>query len=977
MCRRPRHKKLHGIHLGDGNFVTLRLNTLPVMTPQARLAARWMRRKRRQTPCAVCLVFLAVSCAPLAAFAQPTTIIPFHISGEDLGRSLVDIGKQSRRAIIFPADLTRGLHAPAVSGDLSVDQALEKVLAGTGLSFRQGASGAIVVGRDGVSVARGARTPHAPAHHTPDDAPALMMDAIVVTGASAALRKLDTPYAISTLGRSKIQEDAAHSVVDLLRNLPGITVENSGGEGGGENVVVRGLPWAGFRLLDVEEDGLPFFVSNYERELNIDEVYRLDLDTTQVELVRGGTAPIFSDNGSGGVLNLITNHGTTKPQGEIELTAGSHDLARVDAAVSGPLTDKLLFSLSGFYRNDDGERPAGFSHADNGGQFKIGFTYKLTTQSKLWGDFKYLNDHNIFYTDIPLQSPSDGASLQRQINPNYGTLDSASFQHVNILALNGSGGVETLSRNLADGIHPQVETVTVGGDFDLGGGWKITDRARYVDGSVLFNAILNGSASSAAGLLATALPQAQAAFPTATSLRYVYAGSNTIFDPASTANLTMTNNWETTTTKYTVLMNGFRARNAIRSPEYGSHDVTLGLDLSYYTFNQSQLNGTIVTDVKNQPDLLDIQALNASGQPVGQVTAGGFSGYGSGDLIGEAHGLSASLYGLETWWVRPDLQVDVGLRHEVQQTNGNRGLVGTEVVAPTGPLAARMVTGLVGWQPYSKFLDGTSWTVGAAYSIDRTANLFVRYSSAYSLPRLSDQWGNLNGGQFGTLPNGRPIPTTKIGQAESGIKYVSGDLQLAAIGFWSHFDDLNASTFVTNLAGQLVNQSLLINTTTYGVEFEGAWRPRAWLELATTATLQNPTVDRASTFSATISAASITGKHITRTPPYTISVQPTYFFEIGRVNGRLYVSLFAEAKRYQDFINASVLPAYRTVDLGSILNLTGGWGLEMHVLNLTNSPGLTEGNARAPLSNTLGVATSTSGRPIFGRSFTASVVRHW
>jgi outer membrane receptor protein involved in Fe transport len=939
-----------------------------------------MRRKRRRTCRAVCLSFAALSSASSAAFAQADPIIHFHISGEDLGRSLVDIGKQSRRAIIFPTELTRGLHAPALLADLSVDDALETVLAGTGLSFRQGASGAIVIGRDGAHVARGAQTPHGPAHRfsdKPDEAPGLMMDAIIVTGASAALRKLDTPYAISTLGQANIQGDAPRSMVDLLRSLPGITVENSGGEGGGENVVVRGLPWAGFRLLDVEEDGLPLFVSNYERELNIDEVYRLDLDTTQVELVRGGTAPIFSDNGSGGVLNLITNHGTQNAQGEIEATFGSHDLARLDGVVSGPVTDKLLFSLGGFYRTDNGERPAGFADADKGGQFKIGFTYKLAAQSKLWADFKYLNDKNIFYTDIPLQNPSNGASLQGLISPNYGTLDSVNFQHVDILALNGSGGVETLSRNLADGIHPEVETLTVGGDFDLGAGWKITDRARYVDGSVLFNAILNGSTAVAASLLATTLPQAQAAFPTATSLRYVYAGTNTIFDPASTANLTMTNTWETTTTKYTDLINSFRVLQAIRSPTYGAHDLTLGVDMSYYTFSQAQLNGTIVTDVKSQPNLLDIQALNPSGQVVGQVTDGGFSSFGGGDLIGEAHGLSASLYGLETWRLRPDIQLDIGVRHEVQQTSGYLGLIGTETVASTGPLAARILTGLVGWRPYSRYLDGTSWTAGAAYTVDRSANIFVRYSSAYSLPRLSDQWGSLNDGEFGTLPNGRPIPTTRIGQAESGVKYASGDLQLAAISFWSHFRDLNASTYVTNSAGQLVNQSLLIDTTTYGVELEGAWRPKAWFELTTSATLQNPTVDKASTFSATVSAASITGKSITRTPTYTISVQPTYFFNIGPMTGRIYISVFAEAKRYQDFINDSVLPAYQTLDFGSIFNLRDGWGLDMHVLNLTNSVGLTEGNARAPLANSLTADDSTSGRPIFGRSLSVSVLKRW
>jgi outer membrane receptor protein involved in Fe transport len=931
---------------------------------------------------AFCLGLTALSSLPSVAFGQATATIHFHIPGEDLGRSLIDIGKQSRRAIVFPADLARGFRAPAVLGDLSVDQALESVLAGTGLSYRRGAFGAIVISRAPTPVSQVSPTPHPPAPQRrgpdkADDAPGLMMNTIVVTGSSTALRKLDTPYAISTLSQENIREDAPRSMVDLLRSLPGITVENSGGEGGGENVVVRGLPWAGFRLLDVEEDGLPLFVSNYERELNVDEVYRLDLDTTQVELVRGGTAPIFSDNGSGGVLNFITNHGTAKPQGEIEATTGSHNLARLDATVSGPLTDKLLFSLGGFYRTDDGQRPAGFGPADNGGQFKIAFTYKFSDQSKIWADFKYLDDRNIFYSDIPLQSPVNGASLRSLIDPNFGALDSARFLHVDILALNGSGGVETLDRNLADGIHPDVKTLTVGGDFDLGGGWKLTDRARYVDGSVLFNAILNGSASRAASLLAADLPQAQAAFPTATSLRYVYAGTNTVFDPASTDGLTMTNTWETTTSKYSDLVDSFRAVNKVRSPTYGAHDVTLGVDVSYFTFSQAQLNGTIVTDVKNQPDLLDIQALNASGQTVGLVTDDGFSSFGGGDLIGEAHGVSASLYGLETWRVQPNVQLDVGVRHEMQQNSGYLGLIGTEAVATTGPLAARTLTGLVGWRPYSKFLDGTSWTVGGAYSVDRNANLFVRYASAYSLPRLSDQWGGLNDGRFGTLPNGRPIPTTRIGQAEGGVKYASGDVQLAAIGFWSHFSDLNASTYVTNSAGQLVNQSLLINTTTYGVEFEGAWRPKPWFELTTAATLQNPTVDKASTFSTTVSAASITGRNITRTPPYTITVQPTYVFKVGSVTGRAYFSAFAEARRYQDFINDSVLPAYQTLDFGSIFNLRGGWGLDMHVLNLTNSAGLTEGNARAPLANSLNPEKSTSGRPIFGRSFTLSVLKRW
>jgi outer membrane receptor protein involved in Fe transport len=921
-----------------------------------------------------------VALAPAQVFAQSTGVYHFDIPAEALGKALTDVGKQGQREILFSSDLTRGKRAAALSGDLTIDQALNRLLAGAGLSYRTAASGSIIItdAADPPAAVGATPTGHAEAFSDkPGGTPGLMMDVIVVTGASAAVKKFDTPYAISTISIQNIREDAPRSMVDLLRSLPGVNVENSGGEGGGENVVVRGLPWAGFRLLDVQEDGLPLFESNYERELNIDEVFRVDLNTTQVELVRGGTAPIFSNNGSGGVLNLITNHGTNGQQGEVEVTTGSNNLGRVDVASSGPITDNLLYSVGGFYRVDDGERNPGFADGDKGGQFKAALTYKFNNGDKIWADVKYLNDRGIFYTDFPLKSPIDGSSLKSLIDPNYGTLDSGSFQHVGILTLNGAGGVATLDRNLADGIHPDVKTVTVGGDFDLGDGWKITDRARYVDGYVLFNDLANGSATAAPTLLGGFLSAAKSAFPTTASLRYVYAGTNTVFNPATTAGLTMTNTWGTATNDYTDLMNAFRADKTIDAGGYGHHDLTFGLDLSYFTLREAQINSTIVTDVKTHPDLLDIQALNAAGNVVGLVTNDGFSSYGGGDLIGHVAGVSTALYGLENWHINSAWQVDAGVRHELQQASGDRGLIGADAVSSTGPLASRTITGLVGYLPYSKFLDGTSWTVGSSYTFDRLADVFVRYSSSYSLPRLSDQWGGLNNGVYGTLPNGAPIPTTKIQQAESGVKLALPKLQLSAIGFWSHFDDLNASTYVTNATGQIVNQSLLINTTTYGVEFEGAWRPASWFELTSAVTLQNPTVDKATTFSTTVSAASITGKQITRTPPYTVTLQPTWLFDFGPVNGRAYVAFFAEAKRYQDYVNDSVLPAYQSVDLGGLLNLGRGWGVDVHVYNVTNSDGLTEGNARAPLSNSLTVGDSTAGRPIFGRSFTVSLLKRW
>lgn len=803
----------------------------------------------------------------------------------------------------------------------------------------------------------------------------LELQEIVITATAKPASKLSVPYAISTVSGEELQEKQPRSLVDALKSVPGISVENSGGEGGGENVVVRGLPWSGFRLLDVLEDGLPLFESNYERELQIDELYRVDLGTTRVELVRGGTAPIYSNNASGGVVNFITNHGTPTAQGSARVTLASGDQRRLDVQSSGPATDNLLYSVSGFYRQDNGLRNPGFPDADRGGQFKLGGTY-LFDGGKLWADIKYLNDRSIFYSAIPLTNPLTGGSLSGLIDPHTGTLDSGSFRNVEILTLNGAGSAVARTASLDDGIHPETKTVTVGFEDTLGGGWGITDKARYARGSVQFSALLNGSPASAATNLAGYLAAAKAAFPGTTSLRYAYAGTNNVFDPASTAGLTMTNTWMDNHTQYTDTFNDLRLSKTIETAHAGRHELSLGTSFSHFTMNQAQLGNTILTDVKTNPDALDVQALDANGAVIGSVTQNGFTTYGSGDLIGDVRGNAIAGYGAENWHITDVWQVDVGVRHEAQSDTGNRGVIGAQTVAASGPIADRKVTGLVSYVPYSKTLDGTSWTVGSSYQFSQQANGFVRYTSTYSLPRLSDQWANINNGVAGTLPNGQPVPITPIKQAETGLKLALPNLELFGIAFWSHFGNLNASTYVANAAGLLSNQSLLIATTTTGIEFEGAWRPVRAVEVNTSLTLQRPKVDSANTFNA-ISAASLTGVEITRTPKYTATLEPAYLFRFKDLGGRLFTTVYTVGKRYQDYANTSILPAYTTVDAGMTLQVSKSVSVQLLGSNLANSTGLTEGNARGPVANVLPVGVATVGRPIFGRAFTASATVSW
>jgi outer membrane receptor protein involved in Fe transport len=107
------------------------------------------------------------------------------------------------------------------------------------------------------------------------------------------------------------------------------------------------------------------------------------------------------------------------------------------------------------------------------------------------------------------------------------------------------------------------------------------------------------------------------------------------------------------------------------------------------------------------------------------------------------------------------------------------------------------------------------------------------------------------------------------------------------------------------------------------------------------------------------------------------TLSPTWLFTLDGRSGRLYASFSAVGKGYQDFVNTSVLPAYRTLDLGLQYRLTPEVSLQLTATNLTNSAGLTEGNARAPSGNAFSVSEASTGRPIFGRSVAASVSVQW
>ena len=81
-----------------------------------------------------------------AAKAQQT--YEFDLPRQSLSASLKQYAQQSGQQIIFTDDLVRGLVAGALQGRLSAGQALQQLLAGTGLVVEHAGQSAIMIRRE-------------------------------------------------------------------------------------------------------------------------------------------------------------------------------------------------------------------------------------------------------------------------------------------------------------------------------------------------------------------------------------------------------------------------------------------------------------------------------------------------------------------------------------------------------------------------------------------------------------------------------------------------------------------------------------------------------------------------------------------------------------------------------------------------------------------------------------------------------------
>lgn len=345
---------------------------------------------------------LALACsASLAAYAQADAVRPLKIPSGDLVGALDSLARQSGAQFIYQADQLRGLRTAGIDGTMSTDDALKRLLAGSGFVVHHDASGAMVIVRDD-----GPRTPPpaprparkaAPAGADPQAATKL--ETVLVTGSHIPRAQIEGPSPVVVITAQNIRDRGFATVPDIMTSLTqnlGALDNNQSTDGfspGAQAVDLRGLG-PNHTLVLVNGRRIADYPQAYDGNSNFTDISNLPTSLIErVEILSGSASAIYGSDAMSGVINFILKKkadGTT-----IDYRVG-------DTQHGGGSSQRLQIS-------------SGFSK----GKFDSVFALELYEAKPIW-------DYQRSFTDSRLDSPADPSDIvaghtfvRQDINGNY------------------------------------------------------------------------------------------------------------------------------------------------------------------------------------------------------------------------------------------------------------------------------------------------------------------------------------------------------------------------------------------------------------------------------------------------------------------------------------------------------------------------------------------------------------------------------
>ena len=320
------------------------------------------------------LGFMFLSCVAHAG-GQP---VKFNLPSQSLAQSLRALASQTQTNILFDQALVRGLTARALDAELSLDQAMDLLLAGTGLTYRKtdektvviaparstvvppasrdtstatSASRVAALGSSAGSVGR--QSGLGEVESKDRDAPHL--EEIVITARRREENINSVPVAVTALTSVDLRAKNIQTAEDLQNYVPSLNVSSSVTRDD-YTFSLRGMgPTGGSGPGAVLAGGGTGVVTYFADVPTSGAGPGLFYDLESVQVAAGPQGTLFGKNTTGGAVLFVPKKPINDFEGSIEFGLGDYNMKTATAVVNVPLVDNtVLLRIAGQFLDRDG-----------------------------------------------------------------------------------------------------------------------------------------------------------------------------------------------------------------------------------------------------------------------------------------------------------------------------------------------------------------------------------------------------------------------------------------------------------------------------------------------------------------------------------------------------------------------------------------------------------------------------------------------
>ena len=281
---------------------------------------------------------------PTAGWAQKR---PYNIASQSLSSALKEYGRTSGHHLLFTEELVRGKTAPSLQGSYEPEDALNRLLNGSGLRAERGATGTIMIRPIAARSFAPAAEPAAPGDGA---AQSVAASDIVVTAQKREERIQDVPIAISAISGEALDNMKIESGADIVRAVPNLNYTKTFSSM--YNITIRGI---GTKALNSSSDpGVAVAYNNSPLIRN--RLFEQEFfDVQRVEVLRGPQGTLFGRNATAGVLNVVPQLPELADfSGAIRGEVGSYETRRLSGMLNIPLGDNLAIRGAGALTKREG-----------------------------------------------------------------------------------------------------------------------------------------------------------------------------------------------------------------------------------------------------------------------------------------------------------------------------------------------------------------------------------------------------------------------------------------------------------------------------------------------------------------------------------------------------------------------------------------------------------------------------------------------